>query len=305
MDRLTGEADSDIRALNAPKNEVAEMGDSLHVSNPGTHTYTAKIDAQEPPSSDTLAKFPNRHPATKLGRHTAMDTPYTPFMRDLEARFQRASGLANRSEYKIYYGQIHPAPILALGINPGGEPSNTNTDGRTHKDGAIAAASPSYFENDEHDILDCKWRENYGLQSLLTPLVGGDTQSIRHKVVKTNIAFHRSAKKKDIDIDRAKAETAPFLAELISVVKPSTILLTGVSIDEFNDQFATTSSIVVPAERDPRINQVVFAASRSRLRATGTDALVIQLAHASQFGWTYARYQVAKRIAAIVSDPVC
>jgi hypothetical protein len=256
-------------------------------------------DAQEATSSDTLAKSAGRHPASKLGRHTAMDTPYTPSMRDLEARFRRASGLANRSDYKIYYGQVHPAPILILGINPGGAPSNTNPDGRTYKDGSIAAASSSYFENDEHDILDCKWRENYGLQSLLTPLVGGDTQLIRQKVVKTNIAFHRSAKKKDIDIDRANAETAPFLAELISVVKPSTILLTGVSIDEFNDRFASTSSIVVPAERDPRINQVVFAASKSELRATGAEALVVQLAHASLFGWTYARYQVAKRIAAI------
>jgi hypothetical protein len=290
MDRWTDKANSDIPTLNDPKNGITELEQKIKA---------ACNDAQEPTSSDILAKFPSGHPANKLGRPATADTPYTAFMRDLETRFRRASGLANRSDYKIYYGQLHPAPILVLGINPGGAPSNTNPDGRTHKDGKIAAASSSYFENDEHDILDCKWRENYGLQSLLTPLVGGATQSIRQKVVKTNIAFHRSAKNKDIDIDRAKAETAPFLEELISVVKPSTILLTGPSVDEFNDRFATTSSIIVPAERDPRIYQVIFAASRSTLRATGTEALLVQLAHSSQFGWTYARYQVAKRIAAI------
>ncbi len=272
-----------------------------HAYELGQKIKAACYDAQERMSSDAAAQFVGRNAEKTPDRHTTIDKPYIPFMRNLESRFQRASGLTNRSEYKIFYGWIHPAPILLLGINPGGAPSNTTPDGRMHKDGTIAAASSSYFENDEHDLLDCKWRENYGLQSLLTPLVGGDTKLIRDKVVKTNIAFHRALKKKDIDIERAKADAAPFLAELISVVKPSTILLTGVSLDEFNDQFATRSSVVVPAERDSRIHQVVFAASKSVLRATGDEVLVVQLAHASHFGWTYARYQVSKRIAEITN----
>ena len=96
-----------------------------------------------------------------------MDTSFTPFMRDLEQRFKQASGLPNRAHYKIFYCQVKAAPILTLGINPGGAPDNTNPDGRTHKDGVIAAASDSYFEHDEHDILDCEWRENQGLRAVL------------------------------------------------------------------------------------------------------------------------------------------
>ena len=228
-----------------------------------------------------------------------MDTPLTPFMRELEQRFKRASGLPDRAYYKIFYGQVKEAPILTLGINPGGAPSNTNPDGRTHKDGVIAAASASYFENDEHDILDCEWRENRGLRTLLTPLVGGALSDIRQKVVKTNMAFHRSAQKKDIDIDHSMNKTAPFLAEIIKVVNPRLVLLTGVPLNEFTSRFASGVTQHAAPERDPDVKQVVFAACSAHLRSTGKQAVVVQLAHASQFGWTYERYKVADRIRAI------
>ena len=229
-----------------------------------------------------------------------MDTPLTPFMRDLEARFKRASGLADRSQYKIFYCQIRRAPILTLGINPGGSPSNTSADGRTHKDGVVAAASASFFENDEHDILDCEWRENLGLRQVLIPLVGGDVRRIRSDVIKTNIAFHRSARKTDINIEAAASQTAPFLAEILDTVRPSLVLLTGVAIDVFNSRFAMRSELVAPPERDPGVKQVFFAASRVALQSTKTEALVVQLAHASQFGWTYKRYEVAQRISRLL-----
>lgn len=224
-------------------------------------------------------------------------TDTTIFMRKLEERFQLATKLPNRAHYKIFYGQVRPAPILTLGINPGGAPSNTASDGRTHKDGVIAAASASFFENDEHDVLDCNWRENSGLRAVLTPLVGGDTELIRQNVVKTNMAFHRSAKKSDINIDTAMDQTKPFLSEIIGLVRPSMVLLTGVPIREFNDRYASDSTVLAEPERDSSVKQIVFAASKSRLLKTGEDVYVIQLAHASQFGWTYGRYKVAERIA--------
>jgi hypothetical protein len=232
-----------------------------------------------------------------------MDTSFTPFMRDLEARFKRAASLEDRANYKIFYCQVRPAPILTLGINPGGAPSNTNPDGRTHKDGAIAAASASFYENNEHDILDCDWRENSSLRSLLAPLLDGGESAIRGNVVKTNMAFHRSAMKKDIDIGAAMDQAAPFLTEIINVVRPIKILLTGVALAEFTNRFAARSTVLVAPERDPDVKQIVFAAASATLRQGGAEVLVVQLAHASQFGWTYARYNVAKRIAALEACP--
>jgi hypothetical protein len=188
---------------------------------------------------------------------------------------------------------------LTLGINPGGSPSNTNPDGRTQNNGVIASASASYFENDEHDILDCEWRENSGLRQVLTPLVGGTLSDLRYKVVKTNMAFHRSARKKDIDIDASMDQTTSFLGEIINVVSPRLVLLTGVPLDEFTKRFSSRVRVHTAPERDPKVKQVVFAACLAQLCHTGKQSVVVQLAHASQFGWTYERYQVAERIRAI------
>ena len=232
-----------------------------------------------------------------------METTHTAFMRDLEQRFQLATQLADRSLYKIFYGQVRPATILTLGINPGGAPSMVNPDGRTNKDRTIAAASASYYENDEHDILDCDWRENRGLRKVLDPLLAGDAGRIRAEVVKTNLAFRRSAKKTDIDIDGAMSEAAPFLTEIIERVRPKLVLLTGVKLRDFTDRFAQSSRVVVRAERDASIKQVVFAAARATLRRLPHDVILVQDAHASQYGWTYDRYGVAQRIHQFLDDP--
>ena len=229
-----------------------------------------------------------------------MDTPFTPFMRDLEQRFRVATGLADRSDYKVFYGQIRQAPILTLGINPGGNPSHVSQDGRTNARGVPASASTGYFEGDEHDVLDCEWQENDGLRKLLIPLVGGVREQIRHDVVKTNLAFRRSAKAKHIQRERAFDESASFLSEILAKVRPKLILLTGAAIPVFVSRYASAEIVVADVEKEPRVRQTIFAASRVRLRATGTEALVVQVAHASQFGWTYERYEIPRRILALM-----
>jgi hypothetical protein len=204
-----------------------------------------------------------------------MDSPYTSFMRDLEHRFRQATGLTNRSAYKIFYCQVHPAPILTIGVNPGGPPAETNADGQTRKDGTITAASASFYENNEHDVLDCNWSENSGLRKLLTPLVQGDASRIRSEVVKTNLAFRRSPRKHDINADAAIAEAAPFLSEILEVVRPRLVLLTGVELGVFLRLFAHSPRILVQPEKDPRIHHVVFAAACATLGRSAQETLVV------------------------------
>lgn len=218
------------------------------------------------------------------------------FMKSLESRYRIATGLANRSQYKLFYGPVVQAPILTLGINPGGDPLKTSSDGVTHDDGTISTASATYYENGEHDVLDCKWKENSGLLKILDPLVDFDHERLRREVIKTNLAFRRSKSKKDIDIKLAIEESAPFLDEIIGVVKPKLILLTGVAIDEFTKIHASNPQILAEEERDPGVKQVVFSAANARLNATQDDVLIVRVAHASQFSWTYDRYNVVKRI---------
>jgi len=133
-----------------------------------------------------------------------MESSTTAFMRDLEARYCETSGLTDRAHYKIFYCPIRRAEILTFGINPGGDPAEILPGG------VGTGASSTYYENDEHDLLDCDWPENTGLRKLLVPLVGGRIEEVRHRVVKTNMAFRRSSKVSKIDIKHAKAEAGPF-----------------------------------------------------------------------------------------------
>ena len=218
------------------------------------------------------------------------------FMKDLEDRYKRAAGLKDRSQFKIFYGRIREAPVLTLGINPGGKPLETSADGTHQSDGKKASASASFFENDENDILDCEWKENTGLRKLLLPYFEGDVSKIRSDVVKTNLAFRRSASKKDIDISAAILEAAPFLAEILGFVKPRVIILTGVSLAQFTSQYAASSQVLFPSEIEPKVKQVVFSAARAKLKSNNDEVTVVQVAHASQFNWTYERYGIPGRI---------
>ncbi len=224
------------------------------------------------------------------------------FMKALEDEYRQLSGLKNRSQYKIFYGQVFPAPILTLGLNPGGQPDETSDDGTSQKDGSPASSSSSYFERMENDILDCEWRENAGLRKLLLPLVGGDLDRFRREIVKTNLAFRRSRRVDHIDLAEAKTEAQPILSKIIERVKPNLIVLTGPPIDSFLGSFARSSRAIADTMRAPGINHVVFAGAAATLGLADYETIVVQVAHASQFAWTYARYGIPDMIAELVSN---
>jgi len=212
---------------------------------------------------------------------------FVAFMRDLEDRYKKQSGLTDRAHYKIFYGPIRPAQILVLGINPGGDPSNTEPDGVKQKTGEIAAASGSFYEGGECDLLDCNWKENNGLKKLLVPLLDGNEEAIRRAVVKTNLAFRRSRKTTHIDIAAAKLEAAPFLLEIIGVVRPRLVILTSVELTAFLNSFCSEHSEVTAQVRDGQVNQIVYESANAQLRKCESPSIVVRVAHASQFGWTY------------------
>lgn len=224
-----------------------------------------------------------------------MESAATTFMRELEVAYREASGLPNRSAFKIFYCQVRPARILALGINPGGSPIGTSADGTLQSNGERASASAGYFENGENDLLDCNYRENPGLKALLLPLVSASEARLREEVVRTNMAFRRTAKARDLDRPTAYAEAVPFLHSIIERVAPKLVVLTGVGWREFTSSYATQVTPVESELRDPRIGHVVFAAARASLPGVPHETLVVQVAHASQFSWTYAQYNVAQR----------
>jgi hypothetical protein len=165
-----------------------------------------------------------------------------------------------------------------------------------HKTGEIAAASASFYENGECDLLDCDRRENRGLKKLLLPLLDGNEEAIRHSVVKSNMAFRRSSKKKDIDIEAAKREAAPFLLEILSAVRPRLVMLTGVQLTDFLERFCSEHSNITPPIKDDKVKHVVFQSANAQIFNCNLTCLVVQVDHASQFSWTYDKYNVVERI---------
>lgn len=223
------------------------------------------------------------------------------FMRDLEGRYRGFTGLSDRSLDRSFYGPVRRADWLVLGINPGGDPADVMPDGVGSRSGGKPhAASAGFHESDESDVLDCDWPENVGLLKLLVPLAGGDRETIRSSVVKTNVAFRRSPKVAKIDLAAAKQEAAPFLAEIIDRVQPRLMLLAGVPLEDITRRFCSRSVSVGDMVRDPGVKQVVWRAARVEFRRTNEAALAVQVAHASQFSWTYARYDVVGRVRALL-----
>ena len=167
-------------------------------------------------------------------------------------------------------------------------------------DGSTASSSASYFENMENDVLDCEWRENTGLRKLLFPLVNHDQSRFRSEIVKANVMFRRSPKVSGVNTAAAEREARPFIEKIVARVKPSLIVLTGAHIDSFLAMHALKSCALSEIIKDPGVKQVVFAAQMARLRSVDHETVVVQVAHASQFHWTYSTYGVSGKIAGLI-----
>ena len=122
-------------------------------------------------------------------------------MQSWEERFKRDTGFADRSQYKIFDCGVRPAPVLILGINPGADPAEVAPNGvdRVGK-GPPHAASTTFHEKDEHDLLDCNWQRTEKLvEFLLEILDSDDTKQVRSSVIMANLAFERARKSSEID----------------------------------------------------------------------------------------------------------
>lgn len=236
---------------------------------------------------------------------------YVEQMTILESRYRKASGLKDRASYAIFYCPVRPAPILVLGINPGGDPADVYPDGvRLRRGKGRGAASASYYKHNEHCMLDCDWSENR-IVPLLASLLG-DREAIRNKVVKTNLAFRRSPNVREFErvhngmaLSDAYKEAQPFLREIIGIVQPKLVILES-SRAEFLPTFkgcagATESAPVGDPDSAPKIGNItVFRAERATIPNVAGQVLIVQLPHPSRFHWTYERMDVAGRVGKLI-----
>ena len=230
---------------------------------------------------------------------------YVNKMRGWESRYRRLSGLKNRSRYAMFYCPVRPAPFLVLGINPGGDPNDVLADGvRLRSDpSGRGAASARYYENNEHSMLDCDWPEN-AIVCLLAEILG-DRKAIRERVVKTNLAFRRSPGTDcfktfhGMTLNRAYREAAPFIREIVEVVKPKLVLLEGNILKDFKRAVGISGGTpagdaIRTMHRGCEID--LYRPELVSISSVPDPVHVVQLAHPSYHGSKYRREGIGRRI---------
>lgn len=234
------------------------------------------------------------------------------WMEDLESRYRKASGLKNRAQFKIFYSPVRAAKVLVLGINPGGDPRDIYPDGmRLRNDPAgRGAASAGYYENNEHDVLDCDWTENV-IRDLLTEILHDNVAAIREDVVKTNLSFRRSPNTdsfKDFNngmtLKQAYKEAAPFIREILGVVCPRLVLLEGSILDDFTRVAGASGGRLA----DKTIKTLHRGTETDLYRAEYLEipnigeVLVVKLAHPSYHGAKYAEQGIGRKIRSLLNS---
>lgn len=165
-------------------------------------------------------------------------------MRNIDTRFQLASGLRSRRYYTIFCSRIDPASGLVFGLHPGGDPVNWR---------GSQLVSGSFFEGFEHTCVDCFTEANQMMRPFLRKVFRTDDAGVR-RIPKTNVAFRRFPRNDGLDachgmtMEEARIEAKPFVQEIISQVNPSLIILEGMQLLQvFYNMYC---SPVGPAEID-------------------------------------------------------
>ena len=222
-------------------------------------------------------------------------------MKDIDHRYRLASGLVNRKFYSIFYSRIDPAEVLVLGINPGGDPNIWSED---------ELASKSFYENWEHEYVDCSYAIQQPMLPFLMTAFDVDRTGVR-RIPKANLAFRRSngvdaiKASHGMSMRDAQREALPFVEEILSYVQPRIIVLEGITLlEDFSLLYCQRPAIeelCEPIRAKHRGRPVRILCGQSlRVRRLGRVVPVIALGHPSHFGAKPEFRTVTKRVSELV-----
>jgi hypothetical protein len=136
-------------------------------------------------------------------------------MRDIDCRYQAASGLSSRDHYSIFYGPLRRSKLLMINANPGGTPDNYNVVD-------VMAGEHEYIEGRASGPTT-----RNGAEMLQYIANSANLESIRGVQV-LNRFFRRSRQRPDVRTETAYMQEArPFLIEMINYIEPDAILFGG------------------------------------------------------------------------------
>lgn len=203
------------------------------------------------------------------------------FMQDIDQRFRDASGFTHARHYSIFYSRFQRSPLLILGINPGGDPTDLGYP-KTHP----------FHENWHHEYVD----EHYTIANVMRPALvaalGAKSAEDLRGIPKANVVFNRS-KNTDVitggDLSRMAALSAPFLAEIVTFVQPVTILFEGHKARKlamhhlFSSVEEDTEATIFGPYRGRECRY--FTKHQAVLKADGRVVTLLSTGHPSSFGY--------------------
>ena len=143
-------------------------------------------------------------------------------MSRLDHQYREATGLVERRFYSIFYSQVDPSPLLIIGFNPGGDPDSWDES---------ALASRSFYENGEHEYVDCHYPIAVAMREFLLKIGSINSEDLLRRIPKTNLIFRRSRSMDGLRLSERDAilEAKPMLDQIIERVVPRVVICEGVS----------------------------------------------------------------------------
>lgn len=224
-------------------------------------------------------------------------------MHDIAKRYINVSGLHDRRFYSIFFSRIDPADALILGIKPGGDTASWSES---------ELASRSFYENWEHEYVDCSYPIQRTMLPFLMQVFDIDKESVR-KLPKSNLSFRRAKTvdsfkdEQGMTLEEAQLEAMPFVEEIIAHVSPKIIILEGITA--FNFFCANYGQSVSGKSAKPPIftlhngKQVrIFCESTLHVGCLGREIPIVGIGHPSYFGSKPEWKAVTQRTKEIVAE---
>jgi hypothetical protein len=222
------------------------------------------------------------------------------FMQLLDERFRAASGLRERRDYSIFYSSIQPSLLMILGWNPGGNPETWDES---------QLASKTFYENGEHEYVDCHYRLAVAMRSFLVTVLDLSSPEAIRSIPKSNLIFRRSTGQGTLPLNERAAleECRPFVQELISRVSPSHIILEGMTtLDAFAATYCSEISTDVDGATVVTPNGAhqarIYRADSVLVECLGKRVTLIGIGHPSKFAGRRQWAEVIQRARALLLE---
>ncbi len=120
--------------------------------------------------------------------------------------------------FKIFYSHITTAQLAIVGLNPGGNPSDTEDPESASK----------LYERGEHDYVDCGYRLATVMRRRLIEARVVESVDALRRIPKINVIFHRSETIDDLGgAGEALRMAGPFVLQILEAVSPEVVISEG------------------------------------------------------------------------------